>query len=115
VNRAHKYPFPTHPFVITGFGWVEFPSNAVPNASAPVDTMSAAQPAPKTGEEKMAAVDFIRTLETDLQRRGVPFDRGALLAFVADAWPLIEDDPEDVQRWAGEFLAGSGAVASHLP
>jgi hypothetical protein len=47
--------------------------------------------------------DFVQTLESELQLRGVPFDRAALLAFVASAWPLIEENP-DVVFWAGEFL-----------
>ena len=32
-----------------------------------------------------------------------PFHRAELLAFVAAAWPLMEDDP-DVPLWAGEFI-----------
>src|SRR4051812_40415197 len=35
--------------------------------------------------------------------RVVPFDRGALIAFVQASWPLIEDDPEPA-RWAEAFL-----------
>jgi hypothetical protein len=51
----------------------------------------------------MNHTDFALALEQELQLRGVAFSRADLLAFVADAWPLIEDDP-DVPFWAGEFL-----------
>lgn len=45
---------------------------------------------------------FLASLESELQLRGVPFDLAALQEFVADAWPLIADDP-DVQKWADAF------------
>jgi hypothetical protein len=50
----------------------------------------------------MTPADFLPSLEQELQLLGVPHDRGELLAWIADAWPLIEDDP-DVGRWAREY------------
>jgi hypothetical protein len=58
----------------------------------------------------MTRTDFTLALEQELQFRGRPFDRGELPTFVADVWPLAEDDPDPV-RWAGEFLeAGLGGA-----
>ena len=51
----------------------------------------------------MTQPDFTAALEQELQLRGVAFSRADLLAFVASAWPLIEDDP-GVMFWAREFL-----------
>jgi hypothetical protein len=51
----------------------------------------------------MTKAEFIAALEQELQLRGVAFSRADLLAFVASAWPLIEDEP-DVMFWAREFL-----------
>lgn len=48
--------------------------------------------------------DFLQSLESTLQLRGVAFSRAALQAFVKSAWPLIDDDP-DVEWWAREFIA----------
>jgi len=58
----------------------------------------------------MIPSDLIRTLAY-LRRRRVRFDRAALRAFVTDFWLWIEDDPDDLERWAGEFLAGCGLAA----
>ncbi len=54
----------------------------------------------------MNQADFTLALESELRLLGRPFDRGALLAFAADVWPLAEDDP-DTGLWAREFLKGS--------
>jgi hypothetical protein len=51
----------------------------------------------------MPKPDFIEALESELHLRGSSFDRAALLAFVASAWTLIEENP-DPSFWAGEFL-----------
>jgi len=59
----------------------------------------------------MTPHDFLIGLEMDLRYRGVPFDRGELGVFVADAWPLIDEDP-DVARWAMAFLCRP-AVSPH--
>jgi hypothetical protein len=58
----------------------------------------------------MTPADFTTALEQELQLQGVAFSRSALQVFVADAWPLIDDDP-DVAFWAGEFLAAGHALA----
>jgi hypothetical protein len=60
----------------------------------------------------MTQADFTAALETELHLRGVPFSRADLFAFVASAWPLIEDDP-DVTFWAGEFIdSGRGSITA---
>lgn len=51
----------------------------------------------------MDQADFLYALESSLQLRGVAFSRAALQAFVADAWVLIQDNP-DVEFWAGKFI-----------
>jgi hypothetical protein len=51
----------------------------------------------------MSQPEFVEALEAELHLRGIPFDRAALLAFVASAWPLIEENP-DPGFWAREFL-----------
>jgi hypothetical protein len=51
----------------------------------------------------MTQADFTIALEQELRLSGRPFDRGELLTFVADVWPLVDDDP-DPARWAREFL-----------
>lgn len=53
---------------------------------------------------------FVEELAAELRLRGVPHDMGAVAAFVADAWPLIDDDPS-AGRWAQEF-AGEQALGS---
>jgi hypothetical protein len=57
----------------------------------------------------MTQAEFVQALESELHLRGVPFDRAALLAFVASVWPLAEEDP-DPARWAAAFLE-AGSVA----
>jgi hypothetical protein len=42
----------------------------------------------------MNQADFVQALESELHLRGTPFDRAALLAFVASVWPLAEEDPD---------------------
>jgi hypothetical protein len=51
----------------------------------------------------MTQPEFVSHLEAVLQGARRPFGRAAVLAFVADCWPLIEDDPNP-RRWAREFL-----------
>jgi hypothetical protein len=53
---------------------------------------------------------FIAALEEQLQHCGREFSRAAVLEFVADVWPLAQDDP-DPARWAREFLAAGWAEA----
>jgi hypothetical protein len=57
--------------------------------------------------------DFVRALESELAPRGVPISRAALMAFVAAAWPLVEDDP-DLAFWADRFLETGPAVLSPI-
>jgi hypothetical protein len=57
----------------------------------------------------MTQTDFTQALESKVQLQGLPFDRAALLAFVASVWTLTEDDPE-AARWAEAFLE-AGSVA----
>lgn len=52
----------------------------------------------------MTQAEFLVSLENALRFCGHPFSRAALQAFVADAWPLIDDRP-DVAFWAAEFMA----------
>jgi hypothetical protein len=52
----------------------------------------------------MTQTDFTLAMEQELQLRSVAFARADLLAFVADAWPLIDEDP-DVTHWPRDFLA----------
>ncbi len=59
----------------------------------------------------MTQADLVQALEGVLRFRGVPFDRGELLAFVEDVWPLAEDDP-DPGRWAREFIAALQAASA---
>jgi hypothetical protein len=51
----------------------------------------------------MNRLEFTDILEQHLQQSGRALARFAILAYVADAWPLIEDDP-DVPGWAGLFI-----------
>jgi hypothetical protein len=51
----------------------------------------------------MSPHHFARLLEAELLLRQARFNLADLQEFVADAWPLIRDDP-DVQRWAREFI-----------
>jgi hypothetical protein len=59
----------------------------------------------------MMQSDFIASVAAQLHLAGVPFDRTALVAFVADAWPWIEEDP-CVNRWAREFMAATAPAAA---
>jgi hypothetical protein len=54
---------------------------------------------------------FLDSLEWELTLRGHAVDRAEVRAFVASAWPLIEDDP-DLTRWAGEY---AGAQQGRRP
>jgi hypothetical protein len=56
----------------------------------------------------MTPAVFLLSLEQELHLLGIPHDRGALLAWIESAWPLIEDDP-DVGRWAGEYAEATAA------
>lgn len=58
----------------------------------------------------MNQAEFLVSLENALQFCGHPFSRAALQAFVADAWPLIDDRP-DVAFWASEFIAAGNVEA----
>jgi hypothetical protein len=51
----------------------------------------------------MNRVEFTDVLEQQLQRMGRPFDRAGVVIFVANAWPLMANDP-DVRGWAELFL-----------
>jgi len=53
----------------------------------------------------MQQADFAAALTSALRWRGLPIDRGAVAAFAASVFPLVEDDA-DVERWADEFVAG---------
>ena len=54
--------------------------------------------------------DFVAALEQELQLRGVGFSRADLVEFVADVWPLAQENP-DVAFWAREFReSGRGSV-----
>jgi hypothetical protein len=59
----------------------------------------------------MTQSDFTASLEQELRLQGLPFSRADLQEFVADAWPLILEDP-DVMTWAREFLASDRQAAS---
>ena len=54
--------------------------------------------------------DFVRSLESKLQARGVLFSHAALNAFVESTWPWIEDDP-DVDYWCERFLDSMDLLA----
>jgi hypothetical protein len=45
---------------------------------------------------------FTKDLATELNLRGTAYDPAALAFFVADAWPLIADDP-GIENWARQF------------
>jgi hypothetical protein len=53
----------------------------------------------------MALRDFVVALEIELRLRGVPFERGGLVEFGEDAWPLFEE-AFNVGRWTDAFLMG---------
>jgi hypothetical protein len=56
----------------------------------------------------MSQTDFAAAVEAELHFLGLPFARAELLVFVADAWPLIAEEP-DVGRWAKAFLQAAAA------
>jgi hypothetical protein len=51
----------------------------------------------------MTQADFTTALEQELQRRGIPFDRSALTAFVDHHWPEVQQNPNPA-RWASRFV-----------
>ena len=51
----------------------------------------------------MNHTDFATALEQELQLEGIGFSRADLLEFVADVWPLAQENP-DVAFWAREFI-----------
>lgn len=60
----------------------------------------------------MSQSEFVASMEAALQFCGHSYSRAALEAFVADAWPLIDDRP-DVAVWAGEFIdAGNVTIVA---
>ncbi len=59
----------------------------------------------------MNQADFLAALEQELKLRRIDFRRADLLEFVADVWPLAQENP-DVAFWAQEFLeSGRGSVS----
>jgi hypothetical protein len=50
----------------------------------------------------MSKQSFLSALAWQLTLAGVPYVRLDLEAFVADVWPLADNDP-DVSRWAREY------------
>ena len=56
----------------------------------------------------MNQTDFLTALEQELQLRGIGFSRAGLQEFVADVWPLAQENP-DVTFWAREFLESGRA------
>jgi len=51
----------------------------------------------------MTKAEFITALEHELRLRGRAFSRADVQAFVADAWPLILENPDAI-FWAREFI-----------
>jgi hypothetical protein len=51
----------------------------------------------------ISQTDFLAAVEQELQLHGVSFSRAALQEFVADVWPLAQENP-DVTFWAREFI-----------
>lgn len=54
---------------------------------------------------------FVSAVADLLRMQGMTFHRGALIAFVAGAWPLIEED-QDAGRWSREFAETLTATAA---
>lgn len=52
----------------------------------------------------MTQSTFVESLSWELRLHGHTVDRPELEAFVASAWPLIEDDGGNVGRWVAEYL-----------
>jgi len=60
----------------------------------------------------MTQADFTTAVEQQLQIRGIRFSRADLQEFVADVWPLAEDNP-DPAAWAQEFIdSGHGTMTA---
>jgi hypothetical protein len=59
----------------------------------------------------MSRDDFTAALEEQLRIRGISFSRGDLLEFVADVWPLAQDDPDPV-IWAERFIETGRGTAT---
>ena len=57
---------------------------------------------------------IVESIAAELHLRGIPVNRAALLAFLADARPLVEDDPDPV-RWAKAFAEATIASAVGRP
>ena len=51
----------------------------------------------------MTQPEFLAVLDNELRKRLAIFNLGDLMDFVADCWPLMQDDL-DVVRWADEFI-----------
>ena len=51
----------------------------------------------------MTKAEFITALEHELRLRGRAFSRADVQEFVADAWPLILENPDAI-CWAREFI-----------
>lgn len=62
----------------------------------------------------MTRPEFLADVAAELRLLGQPYDRGALEAFVAAAWPLVEEDPA-AGRWAREFQASDYGMATVAP
>jgi hypothetical protein len=62
----------------------------------------------------MTPADFRAAFEQHLQLHGVPFERRDVLAFVENAWPLMEPDPRP-ERWCAAFLAGRSHATEAIP
>jgi hypothetical protein len=62
-------------------------------------------------ESTMTKQDFLAVVEEELRLRGVPFERSALVEYIANMWPWIDGD-SDVYRWAREFMKARNEAAS---
>jgi hypothetical protein len=62
----------------------------------------------------MSKNDFLAAVEEELRLRGIPFERSALVEYIASMWPWIDGDP-DVYRWAREFLEAYSPVDTPSP
>jgi hypothetical protein len=56
----------------------------------------------------MTQLEFVSRFEADLARRGLVFERAALLTWVEATWQHIQEDP-GAERWADEFLDARAA------
>jgi hypothetical protein len=55
------------------------------------------------GDDPMTQGDFLQSLESTLQLRGVPFNRAELQSFVESSWLLIQENP-DVMFWSRKIV-----------